>query len=325
MSWLICRTRSWDGLTLYAASSDGTLAVFNFDPEELEGIAPHSVQEQYLQKFGFVPPPLPEGFSHHEPAHVGDANSRITPPPSPSRAAAKAPNLPSSQTGFGGVNGINGGGEVINKLVAKRSNKKRIQPKFMGSVPSAASPTLNQITPVAGPSNTTLPSRALDGRPSSHLHPSQLSRPMNGPPSHSISPVADNWPHGYDADVDMSAPTDMDVPIDSLSSGNNFKGKRKSFFDGSEDSKVKPRTLGGDRPPESVVVREISSGVAPTTRSWGDPHVISCTLPVLPLYNSLSVRVEGTEDILEGRNSEDDGVCIFFEFYSHGTTQTICR
>jgi protein HIRA/HIR1 len=56
--------RSWDGMTLYAASSDGTLGVFDFTREELEGIAPHSVQEQYLSKFGFTPPPLPDGYSH---------------------------------------------------------------------------------------------------------------------------------------------------------------------------------------------------------------------------------------------------------------------
>ncbi|KAF9260575.1 WD40 repeat-like protein [Marasmius fiardii PR-910] len=55
---------SWDGMTLYAASSDGTIAVFDFEPDELEGIAPHSVQEQYLAKFGFEPPPLPSNYSH---------------------------------------------------------------------------------------------------------------------------------------------------------------------------------------------------------------------------------------------------------------------
>jgi len=293
---------------LYAASSDGTLAVFNFDAEELEGIAPHSVQEQYLQKFGFLPPPLPEGFSHHAPTRAPDATtSRITPPPSPSRAGAKSPTPQSSQTGFGGVNGIHDGGEVINKLVAKRSNKKRIQPKFMGSVPSASTPTSNQTS--GGPSNAMLGSRAFDVRPSSHLQPSTLSHPMSRPPSHSISPLTDSWPHAYDADVDMSAPMDMEVPIDSLSNGNTFKGKRKaSILDGADDYRVKPRTLGGDRPRESIAVREI--GGAPPGITW-DSHVASCTLPVLPLYNSLSIRVEGNDDVLQAYNSESDGVCIF--------------
>ncbi|KAG8737460.1 HIR complex subunit [Ceratobasidium sp. 414] len=44
---------SWDGLKLYACSSDGTIAVFDFDEHELEGIVPHSVQGEYLKKFGF--------------------------------------------------------------------------------------------------------------------------------------------------------------------------------------------------------------------------------------------------------------------------------
>ena len=71
--------RSWDGLTLYAVSSDGTLAAFAFDQDEMEGIAPLSAQEQYLTKFGFVAPPLPVGYSHTE-----------TPPP-PNEPAVAAP------------------------------------------------------------------------------------------------------------------------------------------------------------------------------------------------------------------------------------------
>src|SRR5258705_6826416 len=57
-------SRSLDGLTLYAASSDGTIAVFQFDSAELEGIASKEDHEQYLDKFEFIPPPLPEGYSH---------------------------------------------------------------------------------------------------------------------------------------------------------------------------------------------------------------------------------------------------------------------
>lgn len=50
---------SWsvDGLTLYAVSSDGTLAVFAFDDHELEGIAPMESHRQYLTKYGL---PLPK-------------------------------------------------------------------------------------------------------------------------------------------------------------------------------------------------------------------------------------------------------------------------
>ena len=57
---------SWsaDGLTLYAVSSDGTLACLAFDAAELEGRASKEAQKQYLSKFGFVPPPLPSGYAH---------------------------------------------------------------------------------------------------------------------------------------------------------------------------------------------------------------------------------------------------------------------
>ena len=179
----------------------------------------------------------------------------------------------------------------------------------MGSVPSASTPALNQSGAAPGPSNSLLPSRSLDPGPSARALPA-LARPISRPPSHSISPITDNWPHGYDADVDMSAPIDMEVPINSLST-ENAKAKRKaSTFDGGDDSRpTKSRTLGGDRPRESVVVREIAGGTQ-TSGVWGDPHFIAGALPVPPLYNSLSVRVEGSDDILEGRNSEGDGMCI---------------
>ncbi|KAF9069481.1 histone transcription regulator 1 [Rhodocollybia butyracea] len=111
---------SWDGMTLYAASSDGTIAVFAFEQDELEGIAPHSVQEQYLSKFGFTLPPLPEGYSH------------------PTRSAASSQPQPQSQT----FDTTTIGGEVVNVLVAKRNNKrKRMGLTTTTSVPSAGAPS----------------------------------------------------------------------------------------------------------------------------------------------------------------------------------------
>lgn len=111
--------RSWDGMTLYAASSDGTIAVFDFEQDELEGIAPHSVQEQYLSKFGFAPPPLPEGYSH---VIASSHNASVSEVRSQSAAFDTATI----------------GGEVVNVLVAKRNNKKkRAGLTTMSSVPSA--------------------------------------------------------------------------------------------------------------------------------------------------------------------------------------------
>jgi len=131
--------RSWDGLTLYAASSDGTLGVFDFDPEELEGISPHSVQEQYLQKFDFIPPPIPEGYSHSFPTHARDTSSmRITPPPSPLHSQDRATSS-QSHTGFG--HSVNGNGERVNMLVAKKKVKRKGVPNL---APLSASATADR-------------------------------------------------------------------------------------------------------------------------------------------------------------------------------------
>lgn len=270
-----------------------------------------------MQKFGFVHPPLPEGYSHQTPANTLDSTtSRITPPPSPSRVALKAPSVQPSQTGF---TGVNGGGEVINKLVAKRSNKKRIQPSFVGSlsgsVPSASTASNHSLpVPAASSSNGLVSSRSFGmgtgTRTTTQLLP--LAHASSQPPSHSISPITDNWPHGYDADVDMSGPIDMDVPINSLSTGTNatLKGKRKaSILDSADDTKLsKPRTLGGDRPRDTVVIHEIGTGESSGSGSWNDRGLLTgAILPVPPLYNSLNVRIDGSDDVLEGRNSENDG------------------
>jgi protein HIRA/HIR1 len=106
-------------MTLYAASSDGTIAVFNFEPDEMEGIAPHSVQEQYLSKFNFVPPELPDGYSHN----VAPTTIQVQ--------TASIPNTFDSQ--------MNGSGEQVNVLVAN-TKKKRANLTTRSSVPSAGGP-----------------------------------------------------------------------------------------------------------------------------------------------------------------------------------------
>ena len=128
--------RSWDGLTLYAVSSDGTLAAFCFDAEELEGIAPHSVQQQYLQKFGFTLPPLPEGWSHTSPP-VASSGQRMTPPPSPNRPSHQTHGL----NGFGAPSTSNSH-EVVNTLIAKRNTKRRAQLQSLGRCGGLNSPAV---------------------------------------------------------------------------------------------------------------------------------------------------------------------------------------
>ncbi|KAF9239305.1 histone transcription regulator 1 [Melanogaster broomeanus] len=248
-----------DGLTLYAASSDGTVAVFDFDPEELDGIAPYT--------------------------------SHITPPPSPT----PRPSTQASQSGFG-MSVVNGG-EQINKLVAKKSNKKRVQPILMSNIPSASTiPSAQHILPPAsgrGPVNGS----------TSEMRPRV---PKAAPVSRSVSPAPSM--RGFDADIEMGGPMDMEVPIDSLdqvSSPEVTYGKRKASAMELDERPVRPRTLGGDRQRESVAIREI----ARTDERWEAPRVLRVVdvLPSPPVLSFLSAQVDGSEDVLEGRNSEGDG------------------
>lgn len=100
----------------------------------------------------------------------------------------------------------------------------------------------------------------------------------------------------------------MDVPIDSLdtSASAASKGKRKaSVLDMPEDRPSKPRTLGGDRPRETIPVREIISTSLVSAR----PQLFEGAdlLPVPPLLTFLSANVEGSDCVFEARNSDGDG------------------
>ena len=174
------------------------------------------------------------------------------------------------------------GGEHINRLVAKKSTKKRVQPLLMSSIPSAA---------------TTLPTREL---PPTELRP-PASRPR--PSSPSVSPVTSM--RGFDADIEMGGAMDMDVPIDSLEQSPEIgRGKRKaSVLD--DELPVKPRTLGGGLPRASIAVREIASA----GERWEAPRLLHAAdiLPSPPILTFLSAKVDGSEDVLEARNSEGDG------------------
>ncbi|TFY54282.1 hypothetical protein EVJ58_g8960 [Rhodofomes roseus] len=292
---------SWsqDGLTLYAVSSDGTMAVFSFDAEELEGIAPQSAQEQYLKKFGFVAAPLPTGYSHEVAleARQTPGNARMTPPPSPGRAEAKPTQ---TQTGFGGASA--NGGEQINQLVAKRKAKKRIQPNFVGALPGSV------------PSAANVPSAGV-GRPPSAAGPSSSSAPR-APASQQPwlggahpfgAEITDLTGDDVDRDVDMF-PGDLstDVQIAALDTG---RAKRKTL-DGVDDRvATKTRTLGGDRVRENVSVREISgsAGAGGALGLWSEQSSVMGRLQAPPVLTYVKATVEGSEDVLEGRNAEDGG------------------
>lgn len=262
------------------------MAVFSFDTEELEGIAPISAQEQYLKKFGFVPPPLPSGYSHEVPANANDnvqdatGSGRMTPPPSPGRAEAKSLQ---TQTGFGASAN---GGEQINQLVAKRKTKKRIQPSFVGG--------LSGSVPSAG----TAKAPAAASRPPTDPVPSTSSAP------NPFGGLADLANDDVDRDVDMFAgDASTDVPIAALETG---RAKRKTL-DGVDDRiATRPRTLGGDRVRETVPVREIAAAGVPGAL-WGEQSSVMGRLTAPPVLTYIKATVEGGDDVFEGRNADNGG------------------
>lgn len=279
------------------------MAVFSFEAEELEGIAPISAQEHYLKKFGFIAPPLPSGYSHEVPANANaNANTqdatgsgRMTPPPSPGRAEVKSLQ---TQTGFGASAN---GGEQINHLVAKRKTKKRIQPSFVGalsgSVPSAG--TAKAPATAARPPTDPVPST------------SSAANPFRG--------LADLANDNVDRDVEMfAADANMDVPIAALETG---RAKRKTL-DGVDDRiATRPRTLGGDRMRENVAVREIA-GVQGAL--WGEQSSVMGRLQAPPVLTYVKATVEGGEDVFEGRNAENGGMwglCCWIVSLTHGCSR----
>ncbi|KAK7684963.1 hypothetical protein QCA50_011798 [Cerrena zonata] len=320
-------TWSLDGLTLYAVSSDGTMAVFSFDPEELEGLAPLSVQEKYLAKFGFTPPPLPTGFSHT----TQPTDQQMTPPPSPKRVEVQA-RAPSEAPGFdSSVNGL--GGERINHLVAKRKSKKRVQPTFMGglgsNIPSAMNPGRSNMQtsapePPSVPVSTGRSFHEVTGiASSSRIQPQTSTSGMNmhSPTSHSFG----DEPMLVYPDSDSPGDLNTDVQISSLDTSGR-KGKRKaSAVDFMEDRPIKPRTLGGDRVREAVSIKELSSGFNPPgVAAFASTSIelsLSGRLPLSSLLNYVKASVEGTEDIFEGRNYEDTNTPTEVLFVSGKQTQ----
>ncbi|TFK49367.1 WD40 repeat-like protein [Heliocybe sulcata] len=285
---------SWDGLTLYAVSSDGTLGVFNFEREELEGIAPFSAQKQYLHKFGFVAPPLPEGYSHTAPSSAVQAQQQVQ-----------------VHSEFGAQ--ANEGGERINKLVAKRKDKKRVGPMSMRNVPSASTasvPSASISEAVFRPPPSA--SRSFEDAPHAFSAPGIRlpPPPMHGvsrPSSPSMSTIqASSSFADYSFDVDMER--GLDVRIEALDESGKGKRKASAADLGEESRPSRPRTLGGDRPRETVVVKEIGRQSPLPDRSWMGVG-LKIVLGVPPLLTYLSTKVEGPgsgEDaVFEAKNSEN--------------------
>ena len=301
--------RSWDGLTLYAVSSDGTLAAFCFDADELEGIAPHSVQQQYLQKFGFTLPPLPEDWSHTS-LPVPSSGQRMTPPPSPNRPSHQTHGL----NGFGAPSTSNGH-EVVNTLIAKRNTKRRALGPYGG---------LNSPAVLANSSSF------HDSLTHTHSH----MRPATTILSSGLVPeISQPSTSAHSLDHRSSEHTSPDhvteVPIDSFGVTASTGSKRKSsILDIPEDRPTKARTLGGDRVRDSPnIVKEISSPIDQRSVMSGTSEIEwKNILTAPPTLTYLSQKVADTgDDILECKNTESGGKITFLcSLGSIGVPLTMC-
>ncbi|KAJ7054390.1 histone transcription regulator 1 [Mycena amicta] len=175
---------SWDGLTFLRES------------------VPHSLQTEYLKKFGNHLPNIP---AHH--SHNADA-ARLTPPPSPgSQSQSLPPTM--DQNGFGNTAG---GGERVNVLVAKRGGKKRVGLTNMPiTKPMTPQHPLPQPPPPLSQSLSSSVSNAHGfGGPS-------LSGVSISKRAQQMQQQQDRAPSVFDIDADTWASSD--VRIDSLEEG----------------------------------------------------------------------------------------------------------
>jgi len=111
---------------------------------------------------------------------------------------------------------------------------------------------------------------------------------------------------------------ELDVPIDVFDTARQ-RGKRKASFS-PEDAgpRIRARTLGGDRPVEVHTTREISSwsaqlkplretnvdGLDPSSGVGARSEALFAPLPLLTY---LSSEVEGTNEMFEAKNVDEDG------------------
>ncbi|CAE6467659.1 unnamed protein product [Rhizoctonia solani] len=266
---------SWDGLTLFACSSDGTVAAFDFDESELEGIVPHSIQGEYLKKFGFA-----------------EQNAEIRAEQQRQKEAfekaqqAQQPQQPQPLTN-GTVESYVPGQQQV---TITKDGRRRIKPSLIGHLSLTGSAILSTPPPTI-PTSSGIPSSSA-ALPTSSMKvstPSSATANISSTDAFATAPILP-FSHTVDADGDL----DMSVPIDSWGP----KGESSTKVN------LKPRTLGGDRKREPVgPVRDLRPAA-------GDENAVivgARVLDVPTVKSSLSCKVEGSDkdaDTVEIRNSE---------------------
>ncbi|KAI5118027.1 hypothetical protein M0805_004892 [Coniferiporia weirii] len=326
---------SWstDGLTLYAVSSDGTLAALAFDETELEGRASKDAQKQYLSKFGFVPPPIPNGYAHAIGINgaAGSMNG-VNGNGVSRRGTSTPPTAIAHQNGFGhGTPGMTG--EQVTTLVARRAPRGRDRDRDRRRIQSTNVPFASASAPAPLPVHTNLnPTAPPPISNSVSVSSARFGAGLNG------SGMGMDMELDDDGDFGMVG-MDMAVPISALDTrGRRGKGSDmqthpipvsvtgSGMFVDDCGKPPKARTLGGDRMRGTDAadkdIREIKrEGIGMPTSSavLGISGLSSGSLDVLPapsLKTFLEARVEETGDVLEARNSEDKNQPSEVTFYA---------
>ncbi|CAE6395388.1 unnamed protein product [Rhizoctonia solani] len=275
---------SWDGLTLYSCSSDGTVATFEFEEAELEGIVPHSVQDEYLKKFGFHEQNAEiraeqqrqkEAFERAQQVQqpVQQQQQQQPPQPQPVTNGTLEAYVPGQQ-----------------QVTITKDGRRRIKPSLIGHLNSSGSAILATPAPAIPTASSTIPS-ASAAIPSTTMRIPTASHPTanNATDAFTSAPVLP-FSHTVDADGDH----DMSVPIDAWGP----KG------DSATKVNLKARTLGGDRK------REPAGPVRELRPAAGDENAVvvgARVLDVPSVKSSLSCKVEGSDkdaDTVEIKNAE---------------------
>lgn len=291
---------SWasSGLTLYACSADGSLGVFDFDREELDGIVSVDKKEEYLKGFGFT---IPTGV---EPLYSGGGAQPLQSQQTPALSAAQQAAAAAAMDP----------GPAFDK-----KGRRRIKPLFvsalnsggsaasLGGAPGGAGVTPapyvpGQVPPFGGQYNPSL----VNGAGSSH---GSVGGPAYG---FAQAPQRPQHPHANG----ISGDPGMGISWDSNAFASNKRKADEMTPDVEEivpyqqhqtsTSRVRGRTLGGDRPRESISgpVRELRG---PATTMDVEVRGVPVVLGVPPRLSHLTIRVPGEEgDIWEGRNFEDE-------------------
>jgi protein HIRA/HIR1 len=298
---------SWanDGKSVWACSSDGTIAVLDFaevesyQPDgsmlvkggEMKGLASAELTKDYLKMFDFPwPPPIeannryqPNGYPPNAQAQY-QHSSYVAPsygsggyhkPAAPSMGTAYHPRpiMPTPQASVSSPGHVPPPINQAQKVTVTKSGKKRIQPTFLGG----------------GSAVTTSSSNAA-------MHPPLAAQPTTPTQANMYRTGGPQYDSGMDWAPDNG--------------GGYGAGAGSSRHGRTHSSSRQPENGYGNILPGPNVSSPRRHSVSGRRESLGNPYVHGLQIP--PFQNFVAAGVPG-QVVLECRNSEDrSGSCCFF-------------